>query len=95
MFVKRKEYGGNKVYFINEAENVIIQPLGKNRFNINIVTYPGDALDPEAEIIELADISQDDVSQTFQIAHTFSAKEFKKLSKEVGSFVEKHKTVKV
>jgi len=44
-------------------------------------------LDPEAEIIELADISQDDVSQTFQIAYTFSAEEFKKLSGEVESFV--------
>ena len=93
MFTKRKEYGGDKVYFINEAENVIIEPLDDNKNNIHIVTNPVDVSYP-GEFIELADISQDDVSQIFQVVYTFSTEEFKKLSKEVESFVEKHKTVR-
>lgn len=95
MFTKRKEYGSEKVYFINEAENIIIEPFGENQNNVHVVTYPGDELYLDADIIELADISQSDISQMFQIVYTFSAKYFKELSKEVESFVEKHKTVKV
>ncbi|MFA5790590.1 MAG: hypothetical protein WC976_05990 [Caldisericia bacterium] len=92
MFIKRKEYGGDKVYFINERENIIIEPFGKNEFVIYVVTSPSD---DRISTIELVDATRNDVSQVFKIVDSFSAKEFAKLSREVESFVEKHKTVKV
>ena len=95
MFTERKQYDGDRVLFINEAENIIIEPFGENRNNVHIVTCETGELCEGADTIELADISQKDISQAFQIVYTFSADEFKKLAKEVESFVEKHKIVKV